>query len=274
MAAVEGAATVEAACGAAAGGCAGVGPGPGATARMRATGVRLRGGAAGGGAGAGTAAIGFGAGCRGKDGASASDEPQNLQNWEVASHAPRQRGQRRWDGSGGGVPTSITRAEATAGAPRAAGGGGAGPLAAAAAIASKSNFGGSGTVFDRSIAGPAGRPAAAGGGAATSSEPQVTQKRIPGWFALPQFGQALLPGTGTGRGASAGATAGAAGDSGRGPKLTAGAGGRGLRDGLAEGRAAPCGATAVAARGEVCAATGGGERPMGGVGGATRGASR
>jgi hypothetical protein len=104
-----------------------------------------------------------------------------------------------------------------------------------------------------------------------SSAPHVTQKRIPGWFALPHCGHGDAPDPAAGRGAGT-AAAGGGGEGSLGAKLTAGAGGRGRIDGLAAGFGASDGARAVAARGDRAFA--GGERPMGGVGGATLGASR
>lgn len=96
-----------------------------------------------------------------------------------------------------------------------------------------------------------------------SSAPQVTQKRIPGWFALPHWRHGAFAGP---------PTPGGGGDGSLGAKLTAGAGGRGRMEALGAGLGASGGASAVAARGE--SAPAGGERPMGGVGGATLGASR
>src|ERR1700683_191175 len=66
----------------------------------------------------------------------------------------------------------------------------------------------------------------------------------------------------------------AAGASARGAKRTSGAAGRCLVvEGAVDGEL-PWGASAVAARGEVCGRSEGCWRPTGGVGGATRGASR
>jgi hypothetical protein len=119
---------------------------------------------------------------------------------------------------------------------------------------------------------------APGWGGAMSSAPHVTQKRIPGWFPLPHWGHGDAPdapdgaaGRGTGEGARA-AAAGGGGEGSLGAKLTTGAVGRGRIDGLAAGFGASGGARAVAARGD--SALAGGDRPIGGVGGATLGASR
>ena len=90
---------------------------------------------AGTGTGIGAAPMGLGEGWRGKTCASASDAPQNRQNWEVASEAPRQREQRRCTCGGGGVPRSTTRPGAMAA------GGGAGETSG--------NLGGSGIVLRR-----------------------------------------------------------------------------------------------------------------------------
>lgn len=215
--------------------------------------------------------MGFVAGCSGKAWASASDAPQKRQNCEPESHAPRHRGHRRWKGWGAGTPRSITRPGAMAGADGGGAGGAAGAAGAAAtASMAGSKLGGSGTVRDRSIGGPAGR-GAPGCGGVMSKAPQVTQKRIPGWFALPHWGHGGPAGRAAGGGTGA-ATGGGGGEGSFGAKLTAGAGGRGLIDALPAGLGGSGGARAVAASGE--SAEAGGERPMGGVGGATLGASR
>jgi len=92
----------------------------------------------------------------------------------------------------------------------------------------------------------------------------VTQKRVPDWFVLPHRGQVVVAGAGAGGGD----------DGGRGPKLTAGAGGRWRSEPCAAAACIPAGASAVAASGDGADGGAGGTRPTGGVGGATRGASR
>jgi hypothetical protein len=111
--------------------------------------------------------------------------------------------------------------------------------------------------------------------------PQVTQKRRPFWFELPQSGQGII-------GAAA---AEARSTVPRGPKLTCGAGGLWRLAGPASrgeggdaiggmagmtgigGGGGVDGARAVAASGEASPISPGGASPMGGVGGAMRGAS-
>ena len=139
--------------------------------------------------------------------------------------------------------------------------------------------GASGTVCERSVVAEGPRGIATGGGAEppASKWPHVTQKRNPRWFALPQSGQGVI-----GRG-----TVGCG--SPRGAKLTWGAGGRwsggaewrmpggaamgGTGPGCAMGGGGLEGASAVAAREAGTSPVARGASPMGGVGGATRGAS-
>jgi hypothetical protein len=92
----------------------------------------------------------------------------------------------------------------------------------------------------------------------------VTQKRVPAWLVLPHNGQVVVDAVGAGGGD----------EGGRGPKLTAGAGGRCRSEPCAAAACTPAGARAVAARGEGAEWGAGGTMPTGGVGGATRGASR
>jgi hypothetical protein len=202
--------------------------------------------------------------------ASASEAPQNRQNCAVCSEAPRQREQRRCIAGAGLTPSSTTRTGAMGGGVGVGGGG-----------ADENRGGCSGTVRERSAVpvGPRGIAAGTGGGLAASRWPQVTQKRRPRWFELPQSGQGLM-GTGV-----------AGGGSPRGAKLTWGAGGRWSGTPGTELRC-PCGAGA-GGTGAGCAMGGGGfegasavaaseagtfsgargASPIGGVGGATRGAS-
>jgi hypothetical protein len=92
----------------------------------------------------------------------------------------------------------------------------------------------------------------------------VTQKRVPAWLALPHKGHVVVDAAGAGGGD----------EGGRGPKLTAGAGGRWRSEPCAGGACRPAGARAVAASGEGAEWGAGGTMPTGGVGGATLGASR
>ena len=108
--------------------------------------------------------MGLGEGCRATDCASASDEPQKRQNCAAPSLAPRHRGQSRCIGGASGAPSPTTRTGAIGGG---VGVGGAG--------AGSTNFGGSGTVRERSIGARVG-PAAA----CARFCPHVTQKRSPG----------------------------------------------------------------------------------------------
>jgi hypothetical protein len=113
----------------------------------------------------------------------------------------------------------------------------------------------------------------AGGDEGVSRWPQVTQKRRPRWLALPQSGQGLVAAGGGG----------AVGAPPRRPKITSGAEGRcatrlgaGVRPGSAGAGCGVCGAVVVAASGDVgggYAWPSGADRPTGGVGAATRGAS-
>src|SRR5580692_9851211 len=258
-----GAAGAGARAGAARGGAAGAGSAAEATSPGLAT--------AGGG---GVAAIGFGEGCKGTTCACASEAPQKRQNCAAWSDAPRQRGHRRCIAGAAVWTTSTTRTGAIGDGPT----GGAGETA--------KDGGGSGTVRSSSVftGGSAGPRAATGAaaGPGVSRCPQVTQKRRPFWFALPQSGQAIM----------ATVPPAARSTPPRGAKLTCGAGGRcRLAGSRSDGGAAiggicgaPCigggggveGARAVAASGEASpiAIDPGGASPMGGVGGAMRGASR
>jgi hypothetical protein len=235
-----------------------------------ATGARAATGAGATAGGPGVAAMGFAAGWMGTACASAREAPQKRQNCAACSDAPRQREHRRCIAGAGLVPSATTRTGAMGGGVGVGGGG-----------ADEKRGGGSGTVRERSCV-PAG-PLACGAGAGddcASRWPQVTQKRRPRWFALPQSGQGMLSG--------------AVCTSPRGAKLTSGAGGRCSGGPEGELRADGTGGAAIGGTGTGWAMGGGGgvdgaravaaseagtspvargPSPIGGVGGATRGAS-
>jgi hypothetical protein len=122
---------------------------------------------------------------------------------------------------------------------------------------------------------PLGACGEAGAGPCASRWPHVTQNRIPTLFALPQSGHVMRDASGACDAAAGACGAGGGREGGLGAKLTTGAGGR-WRAFCAD-RAAACalgGASAVWARGDGAESAAGGTIPTGGVGGATRGASR
>jgi hypothetical protein len=225
-------------------------------------------------AAAAAAAAGMGRGV-GTEGWSARDAPQNLQNCELTWFVPRQRAHVRVldiGADGGAAPMSTTRTGAmglsssgeSGGSGRGGGGGGSGTAGGGTAERAAAGIGGGATLGDTGL-------------------PHEMQKRSPRWLNWPQDAHRTRrswggsPAGGDSAGVRAAnrksgacgrtALAGAAGAPARGCGGGAGRGG-GARAGGA-GSMAPRGvAAAVMARGD------GPVRPMGGVGGATRGRSR